>query len=371
MKAWLKAWGLLPLLLWAAGCAAPKAFVHEKVALAEQEPPPYRMAERNDLIELADCRIALDLESVPEAIGIPLEQYNPFDLNAKAHAKSAICPIRSVLRRVLEDGMGGVFAGGETVSESVIKLEPLRLDACKEGGSARCSMSFAVTIGGEAAGMLTAEQTMGWWNERTVPDSAYAAAADIGNRLLDFIAGSRQTIERIAAQRKGAGAMPTVARATFSEVVDNAFSGELLVDCGSWDIARAQRWARSQIEQIALSKLGVKTLENFRVVYDGGSDFGGSGGRLSIPFRVFPYQGFDLSYNAQTRRGVCAADLTVLGTTPEAAYERALHFVETVLSDQGVVKTAGKASAPAQFRFEGYRSTAGGTRIEIPFQLVQ
>jgi hypothetical protein len=349
---------------------APVPFINEKVPLSEAGTLPVRMEKRTDLLELSDCRVGFDLSGIPVEIGIPLTEYNPFDTDAKVRLKTALCPLRSVFGRVLQDGMSSIFRGNTSVGEIKLSFMPRQLGVSREENGARALVSVSCSIDGVDCGIFSSEQFSPWSSETEVPVCLYAAVADIGNQAMSAIADSRHLRDRLLAARKGGGTVPSFAGTEFSDVDEGRFSGRAEVLCGTWDMARVRLWIRSQLEQIAMAKLGLPNLENYRLVLDSERE-SFNPARVSVSFRVFPYQGFELAYDARTRRGVCTADLAVLGVSPEAAYARAVRFVETVLSDQGVVKTAGEASPPAQYRFEGYRTTEGGTKIAIPFQLVQ
>ena len=349
---------------------APAPFVNETVPLSEPAALPVRMARRNDLIELSGCRVAFDFSAMPEEIGISLMEYNAFDPDGKPRHRLAVCPLREPFARVLRAGASTVFGGSDSVGETRMAFVPRQLGVFRDGAGARAAFSVACSVDGTDCRTFSAENVSPWPDQTKVPDCVYAAAAAIGDQVLSFLAGSRRLRDRLLADNRSGGIMPSFAETEFSGVAEGGFSGRALVDCGTWDMARVRLWIRSQLEQAAMAKLGVPNLENYRLVLDGERG-NADGTRAIVSFRVFPYQGFELDYDARTRRGVCTADLAFLGVAPEEAYGRAVRFVETVLSDQGVVKTAGTASPPAQYRFEGYRSAAGGTRIEIPFRLVQ
>ena len=351
------------------GCASDPQFVQERIPLSVPDVSPHGMKERRDLVEISDCRLVFDLSDVPETVGIPLVQYNPFDPRSNGRSKTALCPVRTVLEKVLEAGTSRLFFASSAVRETTIRLVPRKIGVSKESSSVRCSMSFVAFLSGERVASLVAETTSPWTNEQTVPPCVHAAAAAIGDQFLDAVANSRHLREKIAQGRTSGGTPPSASKWRFSEIADNGFSGVVDVAFGDWDMARVQWWVRSQIEQTALVKLGVKSLDNYRVLVDGGSGQG-SEQTASFGFRVFPYRGFELVFDSRTRLGSCTADLAYLGVSEENAYERAVRYVETVLDDQGTVKTAGKKGPSAQYRFNGYRSTDNGTKIEIPFELV-
>lgn len=356
------------LVLFLAGCTTPRSFVNETRPLTPSASLPVRMQPRDDLLQLSDCRVVFELTAIPEDIGIALTEFNPF-LDQQVHLKTALCPVRAVMERVLREGASGVFLGNASVGETRIVLVPVRLGVSKEGGNAHAGFLLECSIDGNPCGTFGAERTSVWTDTAVVPDCVYAAAADIGDQILARIAGSTQLRERILANRQGNGTMPSFTRTDLSDVEDGAFSGRVEVDCGSWDMARVRLWVRSQIEQTAMATLGVRSMENYRIVL-GGESRTDSSGRFSLAFRVFPYQGFDLEYDARTRKGRCAADLGYLGLEAEEAYDRARAYIGRMLADQGVVLTDGRTAAPAQFRFDGFRLQSGGARIMIPFELV-
>lgn len=362
---------LLAMAVWlgAEGCVVPPRFVHETVSLVEPAEMPVHMARRNDLFELSDCRLTFDLAAIPEEIGIPLTVYNAFDLDAKAQSKSALCPIRDVLQKVLQDGTSAIFRGGTSVGETRVVLVPITLGITKEGGSTRTLISVSCTIGGLDCGKLSSEKTSEWPNTAQVPRSVYDAAADIGNQFLAAIANSRHLRDQILGMQKGGGTMPSIVKWQFTDILEGTFSGKAIVNCGSWDKARVLLWVRSQIEQTAMAKLGLQSLDNYRVLLDNEMD-SASSGRFIQAFRVFPYQGFEITYNARTRQGKCSADLGFLGISAEDAYERARAYVTMILADQGVVLKEGQVAQPAEFQFHGFRLLSNGASIEIPFELV-
>jgi hypothetical protein len=362
-------WGIFALL--AAGCMAPAPFVNETVPLSEPATLPVRMARRNDLIELSGCRVKFDFSAMPEEIGISLMAYNAFDPDGKTRHRLAVCPLREPFARVLRAGALTVFGGSGGVWETRIVFTSRQLGVSRDGAGARAAFSVACSVDGMDCGTFSAENVSPWPDQTKVPDCVYAAAAAIGDQVFSFLADSRRLRDRLLAARRGGGKMPAFAGGMeLSDVSDGCFTGQAVVDCGTWDKTRVWLWIRSQLEQIAMSKLGLPSLESYRILLEN-EHWNAEGTRVTVSFRVFPYQGFELDFNSRTWRGVCTADLAFLGVSPEEAYKRAVRFVETVLSDQGVVKTAGTTSAPAQYRFEGYHSTASGTRIEIPFRLVQ
>ena len=353
-------------LLW--GCASAPNFTHEEIRLREQDTLPSRMMSRADLVDVSDCRVVFDLSAIPEFVGIPLVKYNPFD-DHPAKAKSALCPMRIVMQQVLNDGSARVFRGGMTSAETVIKLMPMKIGLDKQGTSVHCAITCSAMIGGEAVSALEAERTSFWRNEADVPDCAYQAAADIGDKILNAIAQSgrlKTILEKDQAQ--GPGTPPKADKWQFTAIKDGGFSGGVEVDCGTWDMARVQQWTRNQIEGTARAKLGVATLDNYRILMGWQ---GKSSGKVSIPFSVFPYQGFEVQYDSNTRKGECIADMAFLGLDEQTAYNKAVIYIERILKDQGIVKTAGQAAEAAQYRFNGYRTAQSGTKIEIPFELVQ
>ena len=216
---------------------------------------------------------------------------------------------------------------------------------------------------------LESETNSPWRDETIVPACAYQAAAEIGDKLLSAIAQSNRIKNMFAEnQAKGSGIPPKAEKWTFSEIKDGGFSGTIAIDCGTWDMARVQLWVRNQLEKTACVKLGVPSLEKYRVIMDWKGD---SSKNVSIPFSVLPYQGFEVTYDSHSRKGNCIADTAFLGLDAQAAYKKAVAYIETILNDQGVVKTAGSDATAAQYRFNGYKTIQGGTKIEIFFELVQ
>lgn len=354
--------------VWAAGCVAPRTFTSETAPLAEPAALPARMERRDDLLELSGCRVVFDLGAVPEEIGIPLVEFNAF-LDVNGHAKSALCPIRKVMERVLEDGTAPVFRGGGSVGETRISLAPLKLGIAKTSTNAMFAADFSFTwsVGGMSVGTVVTKRTSHWEDKTVVPACAYEAAADIGNQILAAIEERRSLKDRMLAANRSGGRMPATTESEIAAVSDGGFSGRMAGTCGDWDDARVRLWIRSQVEQLAQDKLGVASLKNYRVVLDSEEL---RDRRFSVSFRVFPYQGYDIVYNARNRRGLCAADLGYLGISAEEAYEKAKGYIATVLADQGVVLKEGVTPQPAEFRFRGFRLRADGARIEIPFDLV-
>lgn len=361
----------LAAALMGVGCVSRPKFVNESIQLVEPPTLPCTMRNRDDLLDISDCRIVFDLSSVPDCFSLPIVAYNPFDYNTNGKSITALCPVRSILRRVLENGASRVFFGDLSVGASTLRLVPLQLGMEKNGSSVRCALSITAYLGEEKIGTFSAERTSLWGGGQTVPSCVYESASAIGDQLLGAIAGNRRLMDQIARNRTGGGNPPSMTGWSFSVIEDGGFSGQAQLDCGDWDMARAHRWMRTQIDQVALARLGVKNLDNFRIVYDGAPESFAPGKLHPIRFRVFPYRGFEITrYDSRTRSGLCRADLAYLGISESEAYERAVAFVEQVLSDQGIVKTAGMASAPVHYRFDGYRSVENGTKIEIPFTLV-
>ena len=352
-----------------AGCVDPPEFKHETVPLSEPSELPATMEAGGDLVEVSDARLLFDLDGVPETIGIPLVRYNPFDDKTDGRSKSAICPVRSAFSRTLRDGAERTFFGDAASRPATIRIVPSEIGIFPEESSVRCVFECVAELDAKRLGTFRAEKTSPWPDTTKVPPAVYAIAASIGNSIFSEIAGNRRWKDAIAETRKGDVRAPSASHWTFSDIADNGFSGTVQVDYGGWDMARVQLWVRSKVEQVAMSKLGLKTLENVRILFDGGSENGQPGAGV-FRFKVFPYCGFELSYDSATRRGTCFADLSHLGVSAETAYRKAVRFVETVLSDQGVVKTPGRETPPPRYRFDGYRSSNHGTVVEIPFELV-
>ena len=353
------------------GCASAPGPSHEKVRMNMSDSLPARMKARSDLIDMSDCRVTFDLAGIPEETGIPLVKYNPFEDSRKQRMKSALCPIRAVFGSVLEDGSSRIFNGGEATIEATVKIIPFKIGITREGASAHCAFSCTATLGDEKIGLLEADMTSLWLGETEVPECVYAVAANIGDQLMAHIARStrlKSLVKQISSQ---SGEIPPSAdKWSFSEIVDGRFSGDVSVKVGSWDMARVQLWARNQIESIAKAKLGIDSLQNCRILMDWGES-PSSSSTISLHFKVFPYRGFEVTYDSRRREGVCVADILFLKLDEETAYSKAVAFIENMLSDQGVVKTSGTKSSAAQYRFNGYRSIDGGTKLEIRFELVQ
>lgn len=352
---------------WVAGCVAPSpTFRSERTSLSESATLPVRMQRRSDLLELSGCRVSFELGPVPEEIGIPLVEFNAF-VDEQVHSKTAMCPLRSVMKRVLEEGADGIFFGNGSVGETKITLVPRSLGISKEGATARAAISFSCSVGERSVGVLSSDKTSTWMDTTVVPPCVYEAAVDIGNQILSAISDSRAMRDQLLAASRSAGTMPSLSGSTITDVSDGGFSGKIGGHCGNWDETRVRLWIRSQIEQLALAKLGVSSLANYRVVMEKERI---SEGRFAVSFRVFPYQGFEIEYNARNWRGRCSADLGYLGISAEDAYDRARAYIQKVLADQGVVLTDGVEAAPAEFRFNGFRLQSDGARIDIPFELV-
>lgn len=350
------------------GCISQSGFTQDTIPLQEPDTLPVSMRNRNDLLEISDCRIAFDFSDIPEMVGIPLVKYDPFDDRTNGRSKLALCPVRSIFKRVLEDGCSRAFFGNGSVGETTFRIVPIQIGLEMVDSSVRCVFSSAVYLGMERIGAFTAERTSFWTIGQMVPSCVYEAIAVIGDGIFDTIAGSRRLIDMIACSRIRGGTPASATEWSFSDFADGGFTGSVLLDCGTWDMARAHRWVRLQIEQTAIARLGLKNLDNFRIVYDGASRDPVAKPQR-IRFRVFPYSGFELSYDDSSRTGICSADLAYLGISEAKAYERATAFVERILSGQGIVRTVGMESSPAHYRFKGYRKTMNG-KIEIPFVLV-
>lgn len=363
----LHAAGLVGLLLWA-GCATPPSNdLWRSSRLEEIDPSPAQMKPRSDLLELSDCRLAFDLTGIPQEVGLQVVDYNPFDTDAKGPPKPVLCPLRPVFAHVLAEGTAAMFLGGDSVNETRVVLTPRQMGLSKAAGGVKTTITIACAIEGVQVGTFTSEKFSPLSDRIHVPVALYQAVADIGDQILASVAASRHLRDAMLASRKGAGTMPTIVKADIGNVTDGAFTGRATIDPGTWDPARVRQWVRSQLEQISMAKLGVKSLENYRVVLE---DETADASQLTVAFRVFPYQGYELAYNSRTRRGSCAADLAFLGCSPEDAYAKAKRYIALVLSDQGAVLSEGSKAVSAEFRFNGFKLTADGARIEIPFELV-
>ncbi len=360
--------GVLLLASWLVGCVAPSStFSIEKTSLSEPATLPVRMQSGSDLLELSGCRVSFDLAPVPDVIGIELGEFNVF-VDEHVHSKTALCPLRSVMKRVLEEGVAAIFLGNGSVGETKITLVPRSLGISKEeGGVARTVISFSCSVGNSSVGVLSSDKTSAWPDTTLVPQCVYEASADIGNQILTAISKSRAMRDQLLAASRSAGTMPSLKQSNVTDVTDGCFSGWMTGYCGSWDDARVLLWVRSKIEQRVLAKLGVPSLVNYRVILDKERIVGG---KFAVSFRVFPYQGFDIEYNARNWKGRCSADLGYLGISAEEAYDRARAYIMKVLADQGVVLMEGVEAAPAEFQFNGFRLQADGATIVIPFELV-
>lgn len=359
---------LLLLASCLAGCVTPSpTFSIEETSLSEPATLPVHMQPGSDLLELSGCRVSFDLAPVPEVIGIQLVKFNVF-VDEHVHSKTALCPLRSVMKQVLEEGAADIFLGNGSVGETKITLVPRSLGISKEeGGTARTVISFSCSVGQSSIGVLSSDKTSAWTDTTVVPQCVYEASADIGNQILTAISESRAMRDQLLSANRSAGTMPSLKRSGITDVSDGGFSGWMTGHCGSWDDARVLLWVRSKVEQRALAKLGVTSLTNYRVVLDKERI---ENGKFVVSFRVFPYQGFDIEYNARNCKGRCSADLGYLGISAEEAYDRARAYIQKVLADQGVVLMDGVDAAPAEFRFNGFRLQADGATIVIPFALV-
>ena len=377
--------GMVFLASCLAGCVEPSpTFSIEKFSLSEPETLPVHMQRRSDLLELSGCRVSFVLAQVPKEIGIQLSEFNVF-VDEHVHSKIAKCPLQSVMKRVLEEGAAAVFLGNGSVGETIITLVPRSLGISKEKDehdrpTARTEISFSCSVGNCSVGVLSSGKTSPWTDTTVVPQCVYEASADIGDQILTAISKSRAVRDQLLSASRSAGimpqlppasqsteTMPSVKRSRITEVSDGGFSGWMTGHCGSWDDARVLLWVRSKVEQHALAKLGVASLANYRVVL--GKEQTGDG-KFAVSFRVFPYQGFDIEYNAQALTGRCSADLGYLGIPADEAYDRARAYIKKVLADQGVVLMDGVDAAPAEFQFNGFRLQADGATIVIPFELV-
>ena len=353
-----------------AGCATQQNTEVWRSKLQQVTPSPAKMARRSDLLELSDCRLAFDLTAIPQETGLQVVDYNPFDMDSKGPPKPVLCPVRPVFERVLAEGTAPMFMGGDSVNETRVVLTPRHLGLSKAIGGVKVAMTVSCAVEGLNAGTFSTEKYSPLADREHIPAALYQAVADIGDQLLASVAGSRQLRDAMLASRKGAGTMPTIAKADIGNVADGAFTGRVSVDPGTWDPARVRQWVRSQIEQIAMAKLGVKTLENYRVVLEDEAADTADSSRFTVAFRAFPYQGYELDYNSRTRRGTCSADLAFLGCAPEEAYAKARRYIAMVLADQGTVLYGNAKAKPAEFRFNGFKLSSDGARIEIPFELV-
>lgn len=353
-----------------AGCVSGPQPAPDTHFLRESPVPAASMRLRSDLVEISDSRMVLDLSMLPSEVGMAMTTYNPFDTDVRYRARIALCPVREPFAKVLEAGTSKMFFGSESISETVIRPVPSEIGLSKESGGVRCSLSGTVMIDGEELCRFSISETSPWTDESAVPGAVYLAAASLGNKIVDCIAGSRRLKDAIAAKRSSGDKPPEAVQWKFSAIEDGGFSGSVVIDAGSWDMARVQLWAKNQIERTALAKLGAKSMENYRVVYDGASQT--TAGTMPIKFHVYPYRGFEIpEFDSRTRRGTCRVDISYLGISESDGYERAVAFVERILADQGIVKTAGKESAPARYKLHGYKSSNNGTTIEIPFSLVE
>lgn len=352
------------------GCATPQPYVNETYRLAELHTLPHHMVPHQDLIEISDANLVFDLSAIPEQVGIPLVKYNPFDPNKNAISRTALCPFRTVFATVLHDGISRSFVPDKALGETVIQLIPQKIGITKVDGGALCSISLSAVFDGERVAFLETEERSLWRDESSIPYCAYAAAVSIGDRLFAVIASSQRLRDKIAESRKGGGSPPVASQWSFSDIAGNGFGGSVIVSGGSWGMGRIQQWTRAQIEQTARARLGVRSLENYRILLTSVGE-GSDGGTILFRFRVFPYRGFELSYDSQTRRGRCVADLAFLGVSEVDGYNKAVQYVETILNDQGTIRRTGDVSVPAHYRFDGYRTTGNGTKIELPFVLVQ
>ena len=353
-----------------AGCVTPPSDDLWRSRLEEIVPTPAQMKPRSDLLELSDCRLAFDLTEIPQEVGLQVVDYNPFISDAKGPPKPVLCPLRPVFARVLAEGTAAMFLGGDSVNETRVILTPRHMGLSKAPGGIKTAMTIVCTIEGVQAGTFTSEKFSPLSDRIHVPAALYQAVADIGDQIMASVAASRHLRDAMLASRKGAGTMPTIVKADMGNVTDGAFTGRATIDPGTWDPARVRQWVRSQIEQIAMAKLGVKSLENYRVVLEDEKADVANASRFTVAFRAFPYQGYELDYNSRIRRGTCSADLAFLGCSPEYAYAKANRYIALVLSDQGVVVSESTNAASAEFRFNGFKLTTDGARIEIPFELV-
>ena len=327
------------------------------------------MRLRDDVVDISDARIVFDVSRFPAEIGITLEVYNPFDTDSRRFPRIALCPVKALFSRMLENGTSRLFRGSDSISETVVILVPSEIGVSRTCGGVRCAVAGVAMINGEELCRFSVVEDSPWPDESAVPDAVYQAAAALGDKIMDSIAGSRRVRDAIAAGRNSGGNLPTAQKWTFSAISDGGFSGTVVVDIGSWDMARVQLWARNQIERAALAKLGAKSMENYRIVYDG--ETRETEGLMPIKFHVYPYRGLEIpEFDSMTMKGLCRVDISYLGISESEGYDRAVAFVERILADQGVVKTAGQDAKSAQYRFNGYRSSENGTKIEVPFELV-
>lgn len=327
------------------------------------------MRVRGDIIDISDARIVFDMSRFPTEIGIALEEYNPFDTASKRFPRIALCPVKAPFARMLETGTSRMFRGSKSIAETVVLLVPSEIGVSKTFCGVRCVVAGVALIKGEEFCRFSVAEDSPWPDESAVPDAVYQAAATLGDQIMDSIAGSQRVRDTIAAGRNSGGTFPTAEKWTFSAISDGGFSGSVVIDVGSWDMARVQLWARNQIERTSLAKLGAKSMENYRVVYDG--ETRETEGLMPIKFHVYPYRGLEIpEFDSMTRKGLCRVDISYLGISESEGYDHAVAFIERILADQGVVKTAGQDTKSAQYRFNGYRSSENGTIIEVPFELV-
>ena len=362
---------VLFLLILACGCVSDTQVRQEMVRLSEPPSLPQTMKHRHDLLDISDCRLVFDLSDIPVEIGMPLVVYNPFDDRSPRRSRTAVVPIRKVLLEVWEDGQKKAFLGNPLGGEATLRPVLHRIGMNRQGMNVRMFITCSVYLNDLKLGEFSAERISPWGNEQDIPLCVYEAAADIGNQFFDAIASSSRAKDQLMVAQREKGKAPTIESCELSDLAESGFSGEMAVNAGSWPLGKVYLWAQTQIEQIAIAKLGVRQLDRHRIVLLHPAGHSWKGDRISIQFRVVPYTGFEISsYDPETRRGVCSVDLVYLGLSETDAYRKAIQFIESILSDQGIVKIAGQESPAARYRLLGYSSTHNGTRLEIPFELI-
>lgn len=352
------------------GCVTTFIPHDEKIILKDSENLYFDVDVGFELYDFSDCHLEFDLRDFPDTVGITLLESNPFDVVQNKSSKIALCPLKDVFSKTFNTSAEKVFFGIRGNANVMnVKVTPTLLSIEKKENFATCKSTLSIELNNEKISVINVEDDSLWEDMTTTPTCVYSVAAMASKQIFELLGQNKGKIKQ-RIDSNTLGEKPRIKTISFNSDEGSVFSGEGLYSSGSWSSANVLKFLQYQIGQMAISKLGIKSLENYRVFIELGDVNEGESGN-SFRFKVYSYTGFEFTYNSQTLKGVCRTDIVFLGISANDAYNMSVEFIEKVLSDQGVVKVQGKESSPVKYRFNGYRTINNGGVIEIPFELIE